>query len=120
MANTATVGTLTPVDKYTVSNRRVRIFDVQINPAGGNDNYLAGGKTITARQAGMYGRITAATVVTNHTDGTLSFRADYIHSTNKLKIWGNNAVPGAAVGDPELTAGTDMNTFTARIRFEGN
>lgn len=119
MANTALIGTITKVDGYTNANRRVRVVDVQINPSGGNDNYLAGGKTITARNVGLYGRITAATVITAPTNGTLSYRADFDHTNGKLKIWGNNAVPGAAVGDPELTAGTDLNTYSARMKFEG-
>lgn len=119
MANTATVGTITKVDQWTYGNRRTRIVDVQINPSGGSDNYLAGGKTITPRAVGLYGKISAAIVVTNPTNGTLSYRADFDHTNQKLKIWGTNAAPGAAVGDPELTAGTDLNTYTARMKFEG-
>lgn len=118
MANTATVGTITKVTDYTVSNKRYRLRDVQINPAGGNDNYIAGGKTITPAAVGLH-KIEEAVVVVPPTNGTLQYAASFDHANNKLKVWGTNATPGAAVGDPELTAGTDLNTYTARIRFAG-
>lgn len=119
MANTAVVGTITKVDQWTYGNRRTRIVDVQINDASGNNNYLAGGKTITPRQVGLYGKISDCIVVTPPTNGTLSYAASFDHTNQKLKVWGTNATPGAAVGDPELTAGTDLNTYSARLKFEG-
>ena len=118
MANTATVGTLTKVTDYTVSNKRYRVRDVQINPAGGNDNYLAGGKTITAAAVGLH-KIEEAVPLSSATNGTLKYDTSFDYTNSKLKVWGVNAVPGAAVGDPELTAGTDLNTYSVRYRFSG-
>lgn len=118
MANTATIGTITKVSDYTVSNKRYRVRDVQINPAGGNDNYVAGGKTITPSAVGLH-KIEEVEFLSMPTNGTLQYAAAFDYTNTKLKVFGTNATPGAAVGDPELTAGTDLNTYSCRMKFVG-
>lgn len=111
------LGTMTLVDKYTISNRRVRVFDVQLSTGA---NWTAAGESITPQMAGMKQRITSANILGAAQNGTpLAFQLSYNHTTNKLVAFGTNAVPGAAVGDPVVTGNTDLSGYTARIEFRG-
>lgn len=39
--------------------------------------------------------------------------------SGKLTFWGTNAAPGAAVADPEVTAGTTLTGYSFRFRALG-
>lgn len=113
------LGTLTKVDQYTVSNRRYRIYDVQLTSGA---NYTAGGETITAISVGLR-RIIAASAIgpaMSSTPTAFNVGITYTSATAvKIVALGTNAAPGAAVADIDVTASTNLSTFTARIKFEG-
>lgn len=52
-------------------------------------------------------------------NGTLQFSPKWVKSTGKIKFFGTNAVPGAAVGDPEVTAGTTLSTYEMEFEAVG-
>lgn len=52
-------------------------------------------------------------------NGTLVFQARYVPSTGKIIFFGTNAVPGAAVADPEVTAGTTVSTYACEFTAMG-
>lgn len=52
-------------------------------------------------------------------NGTLVFQTKYIPSTGKIIFLGTNAAPGAAVADPEVTAGTSVSSYAAEFTAVG-
>jgi hypothetical protein len=49
----------------------------------------------------------------------LSFQVGYDFTNQKVIAYGQNAVPGPAVGQPVVTGNTDLSGYTVRIRFSG-
>src|SRR5687767_12553041 len=69
----------------------------------------AGGDAVTPAALGL--SVVDSLELTPSDNGTLVFEAKYIKSSGKIKFFGTNATPGAAVGDPEVTAGTTLSTY---------
>jgi hypothetical protein len=110
------LGTLTKVDSWVEGNKRIKVYDVQVTSGA---NYTAGGETIAPSSVGLR-KIIAANVLGPAASSTpTSFQVGYNHSTNKLIAYGQNATPGPAVTQPEVTANTNLSTFTVRIQFVG-
>lgn len=89
----------------------------------GDASYPAGGYplTITQLQAitgGAHSAIESVDVVNPWDSGTTSFMAVFIKSTNKVAARAQ-AVAGAATAQVDVTAATNMSTFTCtlRVRF---
>lgn len=113
------LGTLTKVDQYTVSNRRYRIYDVQLTSGA---NYTAGGETVNATSVGLRRIIAAHPVGPAMSSTPTAFQVGITYTSStaiKVVALGTNAVPGAAVADIDVTASTNLSTFTVRIKFEG-
>lgn len=111
------IGTITEVDSYTVSNRRYRIYDIQISSGA---NYTTGGMSLTPRQVGL-NRIIGADPLgpAFSVAASTAFEVIFVYSTSKLMALATHATPGAAVADIEVTNNTNLSTFIARIKFEG-
>jgi hypothetical protein len=77
----------------------------------------AGGDAITPAALGL--SLIESLKLTPSDNGTLAFQAKWIKSTGKIKFFGTNAVPGAAVGDPEVTAGTTLSTYALNFEAVG-
>ena len=52
-------------------------------------------------------------------NGTLVFEAKWVRSSGKIKFFATNATPGAAVADPEVTAGTSVSTYAMDFEAVG-
>lgn len=110
------LGTITKVSDFTVSNKRFRVRDIQVTSGA---NYVAGGESVTPSQVNLR-KIEAAIPLGPSVNSTpLAFTTQYNHATNKLVAYGTNATPGAAVGDPQVTAGTDLSGYSVRYLFIG-
>lgn len=109
------IGAITKVTDYTVSNKRHRVRDVVLSTGA---NYATGGMTLTPVSVGLH-KIEEAQPLGPATNGTLCFPVVYDYTNQKLKAFGTNAVPGAAVGDPEVTANTNLSAYSVRIKFSG-
>jgi hypothetical protein len=108
------LGAITKIDGYAEGNKRVRVVDVILSTGA---NWTAAGESLTPAMVGLR-RITFAecNVATSSTPTGFIVRYDY---TNQLLIALAQAVAGAAVALVAVTGGTNLSTFTARIRFEG-
>lgn len=107
--------TVTIVKTFVIGDRREVIADV--SPSS---SYAAGGDTLTAAQLGLSTELDSVDVLGGRIwNGTLSFAAFYDHTNNKLVAHGTNATPGAAVGDPDVTATTNLSGYTGRVRAVG-
>lgn len=84
-------------------------------PAGG---YLFGVAQLQAIGGGAYSTIESVEVVNPWDSGTTSFMAVWIKSTNKVAARAQ-AVAGAATAQVDVTATTNLSTFTCtlRVRF---
>lgn len=86
----------------------------------------ADGDTLTAAALGL-SNITDLTLTTPAVDSTASpaaaYQARFIPNaggaSGKITFWGTNAAPGAAVADPEVTAGTTLTGYSFRFRALG-
>lgn len=113
------LGTITKVDFYTVSNRRYRVVDIQLTTGA---NYTAGGETVSARSVGLNRIIGAQPLGPAMSSTPTAFQVGITYTSAtavKLVALGTNAAPGAAVADVDVTASTNLSTFTVRIKFEG-
>lgn len=77
----------------------------------------AGGDAVTPALFGL--SVVDQLKLTASDNGTLVFQPKWIKSTGKIKFFGTNAVPGAAVGDPEVTAGTTLSTYEMEFEAVG-
>jgi hypothetical protein len=77
----------------------------------------AGGDAITPAALGLH--VIESLALTPSDNGTLVFEAKYVASTGKIKFFGTNATPGAAVADPEVTAGTSVSTYAMDFEAVG-
>jgi hypothetical protein len=109
------LGTITKVDSYVMGNKRVKVVDVQLSTGA---NWTAAGESLTAALVGLR-KITKADCDLAMNSTPLTFQVRYDYTNSKLIAFGQNAVPGAAVGQPVVTANTDLSGYTTRIRFEG-
>jgi len=89
----------------------------------GDSSYPAGGYPFTVTQlntlsGGAYSAIESVEVVNPWDSGTTSFMAVWNNSTNKIMARAQ-AVAGAAVAQVDVTATTNLSTFTCtlRVRF---
>lgn len=84
-------------------------------PAGG---YAFGVAQLQAMTGGAYSAIESVEVVNPWDSGTTSFTAVYIASTGKVAARAQ-AVAGAATALVDVTAATNLSTFTCtlRVRF---
>lgn len=110
------LGTLTKVDAYIIGNKRVRVYDVQVSSGA---NYTTGGETINPSDVGLRKIITAKVVGLATSSTPTTFQVSYNHATNKILAYGQNAVPGAAVPQIQVTNNTDLSGFTVRVEFTG-
>jgi hypothetical protein len=108
------LGAITKVDGYVEGNKRIRVVDVILSTGA---NWTAAGESLTPAMVGLR-RITYvdATLGLSATQTGFLVRYDYVNS--KLVALAQ-AVAGAAVALVAVTAGTDLSTFTARLRIEG-
>jgi hypothetical protein len=85
----------------------------------------ADGDAITAAAMGLelFFDVDTDEAADSTTSPTAVFQTKAIVATNKLSalitFWGTNAAPGAAVADPEVTAGTTLTGSSFRIRAWG-
>lgn len=77
----------------------------------------AGGDAVTPQQFGL--TVLESLQLSPQYNGTLAFQARYVPSTGKIIFFGTNAAPGAAVADPEVTAGTTVSTYAAEFTAKG-
>jgi len=77
----------------------------------------AGGDAVTPALFGL--SVLEGLNLTPSDNGTLSFEAKWVKSTGKIKFFGTNATPGAAVADPEVTAGTSLSTYALEFEAVG-
>lgn len=109
------LGTLTKIDGYVVGNKRVRIYDVQLTSGA---NYVAGGETLTAAMVGLR-RIVAVNALGPARSSTpTGFQVTYDYTNSKL-IALAQATAGAAIAMVDVTAGTNLSTFTVRLEVIG-
>lgn len=106
------LGTLTPVDKFPVGNRRGRVFDVQLTAGA---NYTTGGETINPSAVGLAKRIIAVhgDMATTST-GTTSRTVVPLYQTN-----GSVKLTVQTTASAEAALNSDQSTFTARLLFIG-
>jgi hypothetical protein len=86
----------------------------------------ADGDTITAASLGLeliYDLQPSTPAVDSTSSPALGYQVRFIPAANQLSgkvtFWGTNAVPGAAVADPEVTAGTTLTNYSFRFRAIG-
>lgn len=117
------IGTLTPVKgaHYRVSNKRCRVYDVQLTAGA---NYTTGGETIKATDVGLRGAIDQVHVMSNPkaTGGAIGALAVDYGSTagaspSSVKLVAYFSTNGAA--DTQVSANTDLSGYTVRCVFIG-
>lgn len=113
MAVTFTLTKASPNADYTDANKRVRVRDVALS-----GTYTAAGDSLTASAFGLK-NIDTFEPQGLLNNGTLAFQCGYDYTNKKLKVYGTNATPGPAVGDPDLTAGTSLTGYSVRVRVVG-
>lgn len=85
-----------------------------LTPTGTN---TAGGDAISAATLGLHTLEHLGLDLAS--DGTTAFKARYVKSSGKIKFFGVDAIPGAAVDDPEVTAGTTLTDFAMNFEAVG-
>lgn len=106
--------TFTPIKTYIIGDRKEVIGDLTMS-----SSYATGGDTAPPSLFGLDLELNVVEMFNDITNGTLSFRAIYDHANNKVKAFGTNATPGAAVGDPEVTNATNLSAYVGRVRAVG-
>lgn len=86
----------------------------------------ADGDSITAAALGLhlvYDLQPSTPAVDSTSSPAAAFQVRFIPAADqlsgKLTFWGTNAVPGAAVADIEVTAGTTLTNYSFRFRAQG-
>lgn len=100
---------------YVIGNKKVRTRDVVLSTGA---NWTAAGESLTPAMVNLRRVISATCELADN--GTLSFQVDYDIANKLLIAYGQNATPGAAVGQPKVTGGTDLSAFSVRITFVGD
>jgi hypothetical protein len=117
------LGTVTKVTKHGRSidfadgDRKTVYRDVQLSAGA---NYTTGGETLTPSAFGLK-EIWCVEPMgpALSTAASTTFQVGFNYSTGKLMAFGQNATPGAAVAQPQVTANTNLSTFVVRLRVEG-
>lgn len=110
------LGTVTKVDGYVVSNKRVRIVDVQLSSGA---NWTAAGETLTPAMVGLRKIIAVNALGPALKSATpTGFQVTYDYTNQKL-IALAQAVAGAAVALVAVTANTDLSTYIVRLEIIG-
>lgn len=108
------LGAITKVDAYAEANKRVKVVDVVLSTGA---NWTAAGESLTPAMVGLR-KITWADCNLGLSSTPTGFQVRYDYVNSKLVALAQGTA-GAAVAMVAVTAGTDLSTFTARIRFEG-
>src|SRR4029077_4464103 len=95
-------------------------FDAPVNVTG-DSSYPAGGYPITAAllPGGNFSLIESVDVINPWDSGTTSFMAVWNNSTGKIMARAQ-AVAGAAVAQVDVTATTNLSTFTCTLRIRAH
>lgn len=109
------LGAKTKVVAYKNANKRVVVYDIVMSTGA---NWTSAGESLTATDIG-FRKIEEATPLGPASNGTLSFQVAYDFTNSKLVAYGQNATPGAAVGQPKVTGNTDLSGYTVRMKFSG-
>ena len=110
------LGALTRVTAYKQANKRVTVYDITLSTGA---NWTDAGESLTTAMVGLK-KIEEAFVMGPAKNSTpLSFQVGYDFTNQKLIAYGQNAVPGPAVGQPVVTGNTDLSGYTVRMRFSG-
>lgn len=105
-------GTLTKVSAYTVSNKRVRVYDYQLSSGA---NYTTGGETITPQQVGLSRKIEKVEgAMATTTSGTTSRTVVPLYQTN-----GSVKIVVQTTASAEAASNSDQSTFFVRLSFSG-
>jgi hypothetical protein len=99
---------------YIIGDRKEVIADVTMS-----SSYATGGDTCPQTLLGLDLEQNIVDVCGRAFNGTLAFDAHYNHATSKMLLFGTSGTPGAAVGDPEVTAGTNVAAYVVRVRAIG-
>ena len=106
------LGTLTKVDQYTVSNKRFRVYDVQLTSGA---NYTTGGEQITAKSVGLNVIQEARTSgIPVASDGSTSRTIGVLFQTD-----GSVKIPVQTTASAQAASNSDQSAYTVRITFVG-
>lgn len=111
------LGAITKVSRgsFNVGNKAVRIVDVVLSTGA---NWTAAGESLTPAMVGLKGIVFCApALATNSTP--LTFQVRYSITSQVLLAFGQNATPGAAVGQPAVTDNTNLSGYSVRLMFIG-
>jgi hypothetical protein len=108
------VCTFVPSKVYIIGDRKEVIGVLTMS-----SSYATGGDTALPALFGLDLELNIVELPNDVTNGTLSFRAVWDNVNNKIKLFGNNATPGAAVADPEVTNATNVAAYTGIVRAVG-
>jgi len=109
------LGTVTIVKRSVFGNFRVTIADIQVTAGA---NYTTGGESLPPSKLGL-NQIFFADCGPAVSSTPTTFQVAYNTTSSKLVAYGQNATPGPAVAQPQVTANTDLSGFTARCTFIG-
>jgi hypothetical protein len=109
------LGTLTKIDAWVEGNKRVRIYDVQLTTGA---NYTAGGESLTPAMVGLRKIVAVNALGPARSTTPTGFQVTYDYTNSKL-IALAQAVAGAAVALVDVTANTNLSTFTVRLEIVG-
>lgn len=99
---------------YNEGNKRVRVRDIVLSTGA---NWTSAGESLTPSMVGL--RQVTSCEAGQAYNGTLTFQVLYDIANQKLIAFGQNATPGAAVGQPKVTGNTDLSGYTVRLVFKG-
>ena len=119
----ATFATRAPGEGFNAWKVPGSYFDAIVEVTG-DSSYPAGGYAFTATQlntltGGAFSLIESVEVVNPWDSGTTSFMAVWIKSTNKVAARAQ-AVAGAATAQVDVTAATNLSTFTCSLRVRAH
>lgn len=102
---------------FADGDRKVAFRDVALTSGA---NYTTGGETLNPADFGLreiWGVEPMGPALS--TAASTTFQVGFNYSTGKLMAFGQNATPGPAVAQPQVTANTNLSTFSVRLRVEG-
>jgi hypothetical protein len=107
------LGTLTKKSAYTLSNKRVRVYDVTLSAGA---NYTTGGETITPQNVGLSRKIEEARPhgLALPSGGATSRSVGFAYQTD-----GSVKILAHTTASAEAANNSDQSTFTVRVTFVG-
>jgi hypothetical protein len=107
------IGTITKVSGYTVSNKRYRVYTVQLSAGA---NYTTGGETITPANVGLSRKIEEARPhgLAFTASGTTSRTVGFLYQTD-----GSVKILTHTTASAEAANNSDQSTFSVRVTFVG-